>query len=166
MTWSGADSQPLTHSGLSWGALPGLIEVGNGVEAFHRVEPLRADKFCPVKVGLSETGASQISAREICFRQVRVREIGLAQIRDGSLEHGRANMELAVGLDSSNALLRTYLERAGYVALWVRSGEEALARWPVELRLQYLWPRQNLPRSLLLKHAGKQARRSLRQFAR
>ena len=38
--------------------------------------------------------------------------LGLAQIRDGSLEQGRANLELAVGLDSSNALLRTYLGRA------------------------------------------------------
>jgi DNA-binding response OmpR family regulator len=34
------------------------------------------------------------------------------------------------------ALVRTYLQRAGYVALWVRSGEEALAelrRHPIEL---------------------------------
>ncbi len=34
------------------------------------------------------------------------------------------------------ALVRTYLERAGYHALWVRSGEEALAelrRHPVRL---------------------------------
>ena len=34
------------------------------------------------------------------------------------------------------ALVRTYLERAGYQALWVRSGEEALAelrRHPIEL---------------------------------
>ena len=38
--------------------------------------------------------------------------LGLAQIRDGSLEQGRRNLELAVGLDSSNALLRTYLGRA------------------------------------------------------
>ena len=38
--------------------------------------------------------------------------LGLAQIREGSLAQGRANIELAVGLDSSNALLRTYLGRA------------------------------------------------------
>ncbi len=38
--------------------------------------------------------------------------LGLAQIREGSIEQGRANIELAVGLDSSNALLRTYLGRA------------------------------------------------------
>ena len=38
--------------------------------------------------------------------------LGLAQIREGSLDQGRANLELAVGLDSSNALLRTYLGRA------------------------------------------------------
>ena len=38
--------------------------------------------------------------------------LGLAQIREGSLELGRANIELAVGLDSGNALLRTYLGRA------------------------------------------------------
>ncbi len=38
--------------------------------------------------------------------------LGLAQIREGSLDQGRANIELAVGLDSSNALLRTYLGRA------------------------------------------------------
>ena len=38
--------------------------------------------------------------------------LGLAQIRAGGLNVGRANMELAVGLDPSNALLRTYLGRA------------------------------------------------------
>jgi tetratricopeptide (TPR) repeat protein len=38
--------------------------------------------------------------------------LGLAQIREGSLAAGRGNLELAVGLDSSNALLRTYLGRA------------------------------------------------------
>ena len=38
--------------------------------------------------------------------------LGLTQIRRGGLNQGRANIELAVGLDSSNALLRTYLGRA------------------------------------------------------
>ena len=38
--------------------------------------------------------------------------LGLAQIRDGHLEQGRKTIELAVGLDFSNALLRTYLGKA------------------------------------------------------
>jgi tetratricopeptide (TPR) repeat protein len=38
--------------------------------------------------------------------------LGLAEIREGALEDGRKNIELAVGLDSSNALLRTYLGKA------------------------------------------------------
>ena len=38
--------------------------------------------------------------------------LGLAQIRAGGLKVGRANLELAVGLDPSNALLRSYLGRA------------------------------------------------------
>ena len=38
--------------------------------------------------------------------------LGLAQIRDGALEEGRKNLEVAVGLDSSNSLLRSYLGKA------------------------------------------------------
>ena len=38
--------------------------------------------------------------------------LGLAQIRAGGLNVGRANLELAVGLDPSNGLLRSYLGRA------------------------------------------------------
>ncbi|MFO1068753.1 MAG: FecR domain-containing protein [Geminicoccaceae bacterium] len=38
--------------------------------------------------------------------------LGLAQIRNGDLAQGRGNIEIAVGLDPSNALLRTYLGKA------------------------------------------------------
>jgi tetratricopeptide (TPR) repeat protein len=38
--------------------------------------------------------------------------LGLAQISDGQLESGRGELELAVGLDSSSALLRAYLGKA------------------------------------------------------
>jgi tetratricopeptide (TPR) repeat protein len=38
--------------------------------------------------------------------------LGLAQIRDGDLKTGRGNLEAAIGLDPSNALLRTYLGKA------------------------------------------------------
>ncbi len=38
--------------------------------------------------------------------------LGLAMIRDGALEEGRKNLEVAVGLDSGNALLRSYLGKA------------------------------------------------------
>src|SRR5262249_56354961 len=38
--------------------------------------------------------------------------LGLALIRRGALEEGRKNLEVAVGLDSSNALLRSYLGKA------------------------------------------------------
>jgi tetratricopeptide (TPR) repeat protein len=38
--------------------------------------------------------------------------LGLAMISDGALERGRRNLEIAAGLDSSNALLRSYLGKA------------------------------------------------------
>ncbi len=38
--------------------------------------------------------------------------LGLAKIRDGSLEDGRKDIEVAVGLDARNALLRAYLGKA------------------------------------------------------
>ena len=38
--------------------------------------------------------------------------LGLAIIRDGALEEGRRYLEMAVGLDSSNSLLRSYLGKA------------------------------------------------------
>ena len=38
--------------------------------------------------------------------------LGLAKIREGSLEAGRKDLEIAVGLDSGNALLRAYLGKA------------------------------------------------------
>jgi tetratricopeptide (TPR) repeat protein len=38
--------------------------------------------------------------------------LGLARIRDGALDQGREEIEVAVGLDPGNALLRTYLGRA------------------------------------------------------
>ena len=38
--------------------------------------------------------------------------LGLAQIREGDLEQGRANLEVAVGLDGNDALLRAYLGKA------------------------------------------------------
>jgi tetratricopeptide (TPR) repeat protein len=38
--------------------------------------------------------------------------LGLAQIRDGDLEQGRENLEVAVGLNANDALLRSYLGKA------------------------------------------------------
>jgi tetratricopeptide (TPR) repeat protein len=63
--------------------------------------------------------------------------LGLAQIRAGGLNVGRANLELAVGLDPSNALLRTYLGRAYFEE---RRDQQAADQYQIAKELDPLDP--------------------------
>jgi tetratricopeptide (TPR) repeat protein len=74
-----------------------------------------------VVLGFAELAEFRIKAARVTFVHAIARDsedplprfgLGLAMIRDGALEQGRKNLEVAVGLDSGNALLRSYLGKA------------------------------------------------------
>jgi tetratricopeptide (TPR) repeat protein len=74
-----------------------------------------------VVLGFAELAEFRIKKARVTFVHAIARDsedplprfgLGLAMIRDGALEEGRKNLEVAVGLDSGNALLRSYLGKA------------------------------------------------------
>jgi len=119
-------TQDQPDDALAWARLAELwLMLGHRDRAREAAE--RAASLAPelervhVVLGFAELAEFRIKKARVTFVHAIARDsedplprfgLGLAMIRDGALEEGRKNLEVAVGLDSGNALLRSYLGKA------------------------------------------------------
>jgi tetratricopeptide (TPR) repeat protein len=101
-----------------------LGEREKALETAHKAEALAPGLVrAQVVLGFAELAALRPNAASSAFQRAIASAsadplahfgLGLAQIKNGQLAEGRAEIESAVALDSSNALLRSYLGKAYY----------------------------------------------------
>jgi tetratricopeptide (TPR) repeat protein len=118
------DEQP--QDALAWARLAEIwLALGyrsRALEAAGRAAELSPDLSLPQTVqGFAALAAFRpVTAKEAFERAIRLNSadplahfgLGLAEIRQSNLKKGRREIEIAVGLDPNNALLRAYLGKA------------------------------------------------------